>query len=262
MCRLLGVIASKPVDLSYSLPRFAELGRCNPDGWGMGWYDQPQKPRLCKEPLPAHCSRERGALRHEAFSPIFICHVRMATAGAVAKENCHPFAFRNWLFAHNGSVHSPTRERLRKALEPVHCEAIAGETDSEVYFHWLVQNIEQAGGDVPSGVAAALREISDYTGLNFILTDGLSLYAYRNASANRGYYSLYYLSRPPVERGPFSTQATAEIEALIHSKALNNESAVLVCSEKLTKENWQEMRLGHLLAISPALQVSLHPMAP
>lgn len=43
MCRLLGVIANKPVDLEFSFLKadkpFRELGRTNPDGWGIGWYE-------------------------------------------------------------------------------------------------------------------------------------------------------------------------------------------------------------------------------
>jgi len=39
ICRLLGVIANKPVDLEFSLERFKKFASRNHDGWGIGWYD-------------------------------------------------------------------------------------------------------------------------------------------------------------------------------------------------------------------------------
>lgn len=39
MCRLLGVIANKPVDLEFSLERFKKFASRNSDGWGIGWYE-------------------------------------------------------------------------------------------------------------------------------------------------------------------------------------------------------------------------------
>jgi len=35
MCRLLGIIANKLVDLEFSLERFKEFASQNPDGWGL-----------------------------------------------------------------------------------------------------------------------------------------------------------------------------------------------------------------------------------
>jgi len=46
-----------------------------------------------------------------------------------------------------------------------------------------------------------------------------------------------------------------EIEALIRSKALKGEKAVLVCSEKLTEENWEGVEVGTLLAINSSLEI-------
>ncbi len=33
MCRLLGLVANKPVDLEFSLERFKEFATFQPDGW-------------------------------------------------------------------------------------------------------------------------------------------------------------------------------------------------------------------------------------
>jgi len=39
MCRLLGLVANKPVDIEFSLQRFKKFAKNNPDGWGIGWYE-------------------------------------------------------------------------------------------------------------------------------------------------------------------------------------------------------------------------------
>jgi len=39
MCRLLGLVANKSVDLKFSLKRFKDFSKSNPNGWGIGWYE-------------------------------------------------------------------------------------------------------------------------------------------------------------------------------------------------------------------------------
>jgi predicted glutamine amidotransferase len=98
--------------------------------------------------------------------------------------------------------------------------------------------------------------MAGFTGLNFILTDGTHLYAYRNAAKSPGYYSLFYLRREPRPDG-IEELHSAEVQALLRSKALRGEKAVLVCSEKLTNEAWQEIPLGRLLVVSDSLSTDL-----
>ena len=135
MCRLLGLIANQPVDLEFSLvdaeTSFQSLGAENPDGWGMGWYDD-GKPGMLKEPLAATHSAELPARGIEKRSNLFVCHVRQGTGAERAERNCHPFVYGNWLFAHNGCICDDCVIRLQGSLEPQHLEAIQGETDSEV----------------------------------------------------------------------------------------------------------------------------------
>ena len=128
-------------------------------------------------------------------SRVFVFHVRLGTTGDKTRENCHPFLWERWLFAHNGWVN---REALLERLEPERRKALEGQTDSEVYFHWILQNIEEHGE--VEGIKAAVKEVKGlgkHGGLNFILTNGSQLYAYRDAPYNLGYYSLVYLKRSP-----------------------------------------------------------------
>jgi glutamine amidotransferase len=231
---------------------FQELGLQNPDGWGMGWYDQ-AGPRIYKEPLSAADSEKFEDRAIRATSEAFICHVRKATCGAVDERNCHPFQFNNWLFAHNGSVE---RQPLLESLENHHVKAIEGKTDSEVLFHSLLQEIEKQSGGVFPAVTSTVNAITKYSSLNFILTDGNYLYAYRDATKNLEYYSLFYLLRDPEDVSP-DTLRSKELNALLRCKQLREEKAVLICSERLTDEAWEEIPVGHLLIVSSDLVSNL-----
>ena len=68
--------------------------------------------------------------------------------------------------------------------------------------------------------------------------------------------SLFYLWRDP-KPGSIDELQSAEVQALLRSKALRGEMAVLVCSEKLTNEAWQEIPLGRLLVVSNNLSTNL-----
>lgn len=261
MCRLLGIAANKPVDLMFSLlegtSSLATMSQANRDGWGLGWYEG-AKPVVVKEARQAHGSEQFTQTSAEGYSRIFIAHVRWATRGNVSQENCHPFNYKQWLFAHNGTV---DRDWLFNQLEERHRSAIEGETDSEVLFHWLIQNIER-GDSVLDGLGTALQNIhhyTHYTSVNFLLTDGSLLYAFREAQERPDDYSLYYLLRDPQTSGPDQWHSD-EVRALLHSKGLRGERAVLICSEKLTEETWEEIPMGHLLVVDEKLTLQRVPM--
>jgi len=245
MCRLLGLIANKPVDLEFSLGKFRELARKHPDGWGMGWYEEGEA-RVFKQAIPASdLGSKLPQLSKSVKSRIFLCHVRRASCGKPREENSHPFRFDNWIFAHNGTV---DREQLRRKLRGRYAEGIAGETDSEVYFRWLLQCIEEEG-EVEEGIRMAVEEArKSAKGLNFLLSDGKHLYAFRYGK------SLHKLRREPGESGELS-YTSSETGALLKSKLLLGERAFLVCSERLTKEGWEEVEEGSLLRVGGDLRV-------
>jgi glutamine amidotransferase len=242
MCRLLGLIANKPVDLEFSLERFKLMAREHPHGWGMGWYEGGEA-MIFKQEISALDPESRlPHLSKSVRSSIILCHVRRASRGGVKEENSHPFRFDNWIFAHNGTVH---REQLRRKLRGRYAERIAGETDSEVYFRWLLQCLE-GEGRVEEGIGVAVEEArrSAKGALNFLLSDGEHLYALRCGE------SLYRLRREPGE-----LCSSPETGALLRSKLLRGERAVLVCSERLTEEGWEEVGEGNLLRVGGDLRV-------
>ncbi|MCX8031912.1 MAG: class II glutamine amidotransferase [Thermoleophilia bacterium] len=266
MCRLFGLIANQDVDVRFSLLGtrgdsrwIRELAPTNPDGWGIGWYEG-SGPRVVKEPLPAHESEGFRRAVLAARSRVFVSHVREASEGAVRTENCHPFVYEGWIFAHNGTV---SRERLLSKLSERHFSAIEGETDSEVLFHWVLQNIERAG-DAVEGIRVALKEIVQpshpATAANYLLTDGRTLYACRYAKRDYDEYSLYYLERKP-STSEMWRALSSDTGELLESKMSSGAQAVLVCSERLTDdEDWREIPCGHLLVVDSGLFVRIEPV--
>jgi predicted glutamine amidotransferase len=82
--------------------------------------------------LPASASPVAGLIgRYPIKSRNVIAHIRKATQGRVALENCHPFVRelwgRFWVFAHNGNLQGFT-PRLHGSFRPVRS------TDSEQAF--------------------------------------------------------------------------------------------------------------------------------
>ena len=252
MCRLLGMVANQSVDLEFSLGRFKDFARDNRDGWGVGWYEN-NTPRIFKQGISA-LNRESELLRvsQSVRSRIFIAHVREGTGAMPAERNSHPFAYKNWLFAHNGSV---DRAFLLPRLREEYRRAIQGETDSEVYFYWLLQNIIGCG-NVLFGIEQAMKGVMPrpHTGLNFLLSDGRRLYAFRYAKRLKDYYSLYRLERKLAESLP-KESLSSKTNLLLRTTSIDQEKAVLVCSEKLTSEHWQEIENGHILMIRPDLEI-------
>lgn len=260
MCRLFGLIANKEVDAEFSFLKadipFKELGKKNPHGWGIGYYKN-NSPKIIKEPKSTIESKQ---FNQEVLvnSNIIISHVRKKSDGDKKKENTHPFQYHDWIFAHNGNI--DIKAELQESLNSDFRNSLKGQTDSEVFFYWLIQNIEEED-DLAEGIKKSVDFIetnkgSRTTSLNFILIDRNCLIALRKAFTNIDYYSLYYLYRDPNNLAPFKFKSR-ETEQLIKSKILNNEKAVLVCSEKLTKEEkWEPLSNDQLIIVDRALTIN------
>jgi glutamine amidotransferase len=244
-------VCNRPVDLKFSLERFKEFANWNPDGWGIGWYENKES-KIFKQGIPATAKEsELSVLSREVRSKIIIAHVRRGTDAEPSEQNSHPFNHENWIFAHNGEVN---REHLLSLLKDEYKNRLEGETDSEVYFYLLLQCIEEEGNIIREVKKAVKKAIErTHGGLNFLLSDGRNLYAFRYSGYSRSYH-LYKLRRDPSKPEPIKF-LSKETKALIHSKSLKGEKAVLVCSEKLTEEKWEEICFGNLLIVKPNLSI-------
>jgi predicted glutamine amidotransferase len=243
MCRLFGIIADKQISPYYYLSEgvdhpFRFFGKQNPDGCGIGYYTDGKPDVSNKWREPAHKNPNYVNASKRITSNIIISHVRLASTGKKSPENSHPFAYDNWLFVHNGTV--SCYKNLKLKLEQKYVDNIKGGTDSEVYFHWILQNITLKN-NIIEGIRTAVEYIKTNckisTGLNFILSDGHSLYGYRDyvvdVSLNK--FSLYYLD-------------------LTQPKP--NDVVGIICSEKLTdKQDWNMIERGNLVIFDHTIQI-------
>jgi len=235
MCRLFSFVANEPKECIELLEKFKdEFSEKNPHGWGIGWYTNKQV-YYFKEGVPANAPDSKfSQTAKETKSEIIIAHVRELSNAPPATENSHPFQHENWLFIHNGSV---DREHLYSLLEPKFIQKITGETDTEVYFYWVIQNIEKYNNNVIEGVITAVREVIGkyYTGINFILSDGTTLYAFRYSQNPSDHYTLFKLERN-------------------HSDASKKD--IIICSETITDEPWEPIGFGHMFIVSNSLGIN------
>ena len=258
MCRLFGLYANKLVNAYFSFfeakRSFENLSREHSQGWGIAWFDG-FKWDLYKEPQSLHESNEAKRRIKNIRGIIIISHVRRASQGEVKKENTHPWLYKDYVFAHNGDAN---REKLLNLLSENYKD-LEGETDSEVLFHLIVQETENSGEFI-EGVRRAIARINSnniyYTSLNFVASDGRKLYALRYADEDLLYrYTLYYLKRP--REGLKIDKVSEKTAQLIRMKLAAGEKAIIVASEKLTEEEWEEIPNKHMLIVNKDLSTEL-----
>ena len=219
MCKLFGAVLSPP-RVPEELHEFKYLALRDSDGWGVAWYNRGLK--LVKSTNNALADSKYIAAVNRAKSNIVLAHLRAMTRGNKRTVNTHPFFFEKYVFAHNGTVDiKPLARYLKGKYRRVH-----GDTDSEVLFHFLIQNMEKWGHFM--GLRKAVKEISKValerkvTSINFILTDGSYLYALKRVY--RGRNSLFY-----------KTEKGFKKSFIISSKPLG--------------KGWTEVENGQLIAV-------------
>jgi glutamine amidotransferase len=82
----------------------------------------------------------------ETRSDVLIGHVRAPTVGALVADNTHPFRFRHWLFAHDGTItpFEAVQEQMVHAMPSFLGRSMAGGTDSECFFHLVLAFLHDA----------------------------------------------------------------------------------------------------------------------
>ena len=170
-----------------------------------------------------------------------IAHIRKATQGEVALQNCHPFVRelwgRYWVFAHNGHLnhHAPP---LHGHFRPV------GETDSEYAFCWLMQELSKSHAQLPSVTELTLTlkellpQIARHGTFNLLLSNGQALWAHASTQ-------LCYLER----RHPFATATLRDQDLSVDfaQHTLPTDRVAVVVTTPLTQdERWTDLRPGEL----------------
>ena len=254
MCQLLGMNCNTPTDVTFSFRGFAQRGGHtdhHTDGWGIAFFEGDSQLdgaghgkglRHFVDHLPAYESPVAELIRRYPIkSRHVIAHIRKATQGRVALENCHPFVRelwgRYWVFAHNGDL-KDFAPRLHGCFRPV------GTTDSERAFCWIMQELAKSHADVPSvqELSITLRElaakVARHGTFNFMLSNGQALWAH--ASTHLCY----------VERGHPFTQARLSDEDLSINFAEHTQPsdrvAIVVTAPLTTNEVWTTFAPGEL----------------
>jgi predicted glutamine amidotransferase len=187
------------------LQKLKQLGATNPHGWSLAWYDYSDPgPQL----NPYHIVRSNqqasadpmyndtvSTIKIQKEPRILLGHVRYASSGPSTIPDPHPFIMeyggRDYSFMHNGSVTADNIITLINSLDSnwLTEHPLTTGVDSETYFSWIMLNIHLEKGNVLQGLKNALLPIysapSTYGNhINFILSDGLDIYAYKQTSDN------------------------------------------------------------------------------
>ena len=109
----------------------------NGDGFGVGWYEEGEPPRVYRSVHPAWNDRNLRELAAGISSHLFFAHIRASTGTAIQETNTHPFRYGSWLWMHNGLIREFPRMRreLVLAIDDSLFDSIEGTTDSETMFY-------------------------------------------------------------------------------------------------------------------------------
>ncbi|MCC6070173.1 class II glutamine amidotransferase [Massilia sp. GCM10020059] len=245
MCQLLGMNCNVPTDIVFSFTGFALRGGrtdTHHDGWGIAFFEGPGV-RLFVDHMPAIESPVAELIkRYPIKSKNVIAHIRKATQGHVALENCHPFVRelwgRYWVFAHNGDL-KDFDPGLDGPFRPV------GTTDSERAFCYLLQELRARFGDEPPPLDALravlgelVRAIAAHGTFNMMLSDGSALFAHCSTA-------LHYV----VRQYPFPTAKLADEDVSVDFAQVTTPQdrvAVIVTAPLTTNEAWTAFASGEI----------------
>lgn len=257
MCRLFGLHSGTDavtatfwlLNVSDSL---AEQSRRNPDGTGLGVFDEHHQPRLHKQPIAAWQDADFATEAHELTGTTFVAHVRYATTGSLDIRNTHPFLQDGRIFAHNGVVEGldVLDERLREVGAD---DLVLGQTDSERVFALITASIRARDGNESAGLIDALRWLAANVpiyAVNVLLSTATDVWALRYPES----HELYILDRRG-DGAPEFHLRSKRIRA--HSTHLRERSSVVFATEPMDDNpRWRLLDAGELVHVDAALRVN------
>jgi len=175
----------------------------NGDGFGVGWYEEGEPPRVYRSVHPAWNDRNLRELAAGISSHLFFAHIRASTGTAIQETNTHPFRHGNWLWMHNGLIREFPRMRreLVLAIDDSLFDSIEGTTDSETMFYLAltfglendpVAAVERMVGFVED--TGRRHGVEQPIQMTIATTGGDSVYAFRYSSEGDS-RSLYFSTR-------------------------------------------------------------------
>jgi glutamine amidotransferase len=259
MCRLFGMSGgSERVRATFWLleapDSLAQQSRREPDGTGLGRYDEGGRPVIDKQPLAAYEDQQFAREAREVESRTFVAHVRYASDGGLTYENTHPFEQEGRIFAHNGVIGD--LPALEHELGSDGMATVHGDTDSERYFALITRSIA-AAGDVRTGILEATGWVADHLpvlSVNFVLITDTDVWALRYPDT----HDLYVLQRAP--GGPAGNRhlehASARGSIRVRAGELADRPAVVIATERMDEDpGWRLLESGELVHIDGGLNV-------
>lgn len=255
VCRLFGLSAGQQrVAATFWLlgapDSLAVQSHRNPDGTGLGTFDEAGRPVVEKQPMAAYDDAAFAQEARERRSATFVAHVRYATGTPHTVANTHPFEMDGRLCAHNGVVGGLD---LLEAHLGADLARVRGDTDSERVFALVTRETERAGGDVSAGIAAALGWLAGHVpvyAVNLVVTSPHELWAVRWPDA----HDLWLLDRRG-ERGTLDHRSSHGTR--VHSPELAAAPSVVVASERLDgSASWRMLAPGELVHVGAELSVT------
>jgi predicted glutamine amidotransferase len=234
----------------------------NGDGFGVGWYEEGEIPRVYRSTHPAWNDRNLRELAAGISSPLFLAHIRASTGTAIQETNTHPFRFGRWLWMHNGLIRDFQRVKreLVLAIDDSLFPNIEGTTDSEVMFYLaLTFGLEDEPVGAVERMVGFVEEIGRKHGVELPIqmtvaaTDGGSIWSFRYSSEGDS-RSLYFSTR--------MDDLKALHPELVELGAFSDETRVIV-SEPLgdLPGAWNEVPEAHVGIVQPG-EDELRPFAP
>ena len=244
MCQMLGMNSNTQAAITFSFEGFSARGGKTDehrDGWGIAFFEA-SGCRVFIDPCASVDSQLAELIkRYPIKSRNTIAHIRKATHGEIALNNCHPFMRelwgQYWIFCHNGDL-KDFHPQLNGLYTPV------GTTDSEYAFCYLLQEVRKRFSSAPSlpQLTRALREITAEIGahgsFNYLLSNGDALFAH--CSTN-----LHYVAR----QAPFCTAQLVDCDMSMDLSAHNgpDDRIIIVATQPLTRnEPWVAFEANEL----------------
>jgi predicted glutamine amidotransferase len=224
----------------------------NGDGFGVGWYEEGEIPRVYRSTHPAWNDRNLKELAAGISSPLFFAHIRASTGTAIQQTNTHPFRYGRWLWMHNGLIrdYPLVRRELLLAIDDSLFPSLEGTTDSEAMFylaltfglaHDPVAAVERMVGFVEE--AGRKHDVEHPIQMTVATTDGRTVWAFRYSS-ERDSRSLYFSTRMDTLKAMHPDSAELA--------SLSDETRVVV-SEPLgdLPGAWNEVPESHVGIVQP-----------
>ncbi len=196
-------------------PRFqhGDTAIVNPDGYGIGWYDDGAVPHRRRRAEPIWEDETLAGATREITTTTAVAAVRLASPGSpVELASNAPLLSPPWLFSLNGFVkgyHDGASDELRARVSKSRRPDIEGSADTGVLFALVLDRID-AGASPGEAIAGVATEVArDHGGrLNLLLTDGrrVAATAWGNSLFVRDDLDASYVASEPLDHDPAWTR--------------------------------------------------------